>query len=146
MPNVMSEREFLISLAINRFNLQFNRTFQISDFDVKSIQPAYKCSRGYEVYSVRFDDFLRLRVYFNFGNGTSLGPYRLETDITHAVGVLGDEVFVSFGEIDSDFKNLDIFKFQDSDIDVTRYQILIAENNEAILTEDGEYILLEDGV
>lgn len=106
------EREFIIDLAVSRFNLQYKKKIDPKDCLVKSIVGNYGCFYGYEIDSIRVDDFLRLRIYFNLGGLDSFLPYRLETDKTMSEGALGDEIFVTIGTVNRFYKDEGIYKFR----------------------------------
>ena len=74
----MTEREFLIKLAIDAYNSKYNKTFPYIDFDIYSIEPPTGHRLGYEVYSVRTDDFLRIRTYYQFSNIDKINYHKLE--------------------------------------------------------------------
>lgn len=108
----MNEVEFLINLAVSEYNDQYGAAFKPKDFDIKSLRPSVNFDKGYEIYTVRTDDFLRLRMYFAFGNRTDFGPFKLEVDGKKFVAELGDEVFVTLGSVEDYYKNEGIYKFR----------------------------------
>ena len=141
----MTEREFIIALAVNAFNQQYNASLLVENFDVKSIQPNQFTTLAYEVYTVRFDDFVRLRLYLNFDQYDSIGNYRLEVDGSEGIGVLVDEVYVATGIVDRFYKESGLYKFNWLGQDITSWDIFLTENEEALLTEIGDYFIEETG-
>ena len=139
----MNERDFLINLALGSYNSQYGQTFDSAYFDVFSIQPQVGYNVAYEIYSVRQDDFLRLRVYFAFTNSDGLENYRLEVDNSNYDNELGNEIFVAYGTIDSYYKENGIYKFGWLGQDETRWGAILLEDDTSILLENGEVLLLE---
>jgi len=141
----MNEKQFIIQLAVAKFNQQYNRSLDYSDFDAMSIPNNIYSNLAYEVFSVRMDDYVRLRMYLTFDNVDILPNYRLEVDNTTVIGALGDEVFVTFGTIDRYYRDSGLYKFQTMYKDETLWDILICENDEVLSLESDEMIILEDG-
>lgn len=140
----MTEREFLIQLAVNAFNAQYGKHIEAINCDIKSIQPNQFSTLAYEVYTVRMDDFVRLRMYLEFNNYDSLGRYRLEVDGSAGTGVLTDEVYVVSGYVDSYYRDSGLYKFGWLGVDITTWGIIMVEDDVALVTEDtGDYIILE---
>lgn len=141
----MDDRQYLIAQAVNQYNTQFAKSLAYDYFDVRSIPTRVNFDRSYEVYSVRFDDYLRLHIHLTFSDSDRLGPYRVETDQTHAVAALGDEVFVSVGSINRFYVDSGYYKFNTIQADETSLPVLLMESGMALLDESGDYILLETG-
>lgn len=139
----MNEKQFIIQFALQRFNKQYKRKLKLKDFDAKSIPPNRFSQLAYEIFSVRLDDYVRLRLYLNFHRYDNVGPYRLEVDGTEGVGVLGDEVYVCHGTIDRFYVESGTYKFAVLEQDITLWNLLLTEDGDGLITEDGEYILLE---
>lgn len=142
----MTEREFIIQLAVNSFNQQYGRNVQFTDCDVKSILPNQFSLFAYEIFTVRFDDFVRMRLYLDFGNYDVIGNYRLEVDGSAGVGVLGDEVYVASGFVDRYYKESGLYKFNWMGEDQSTWDIFLMENGDSFVTEDtGDLFILETG-
>ena len=142
----MTEREFLIFLAIQQYNYQYNMSLSVAGCDVRSIVPGIGSELGYEVTTVRLDDFVRLRIYLNIEDRDQLAPYTLDNSEGTATAKLGDEVFVAYGKVDRNHIYDDNYKFRWLGNDLSRLKILMTEDDTPLITEDGDYILLEDGV
>lgn len=142
----MNEREFLIFLAIQQYNYQYNMHLTIADCDVMSIQPGVGSELGYEVTTVRLDDYVRLRIYLNIEDRDMLAPYTLDNSEGTATAKLGDEVFVAYGKVDRCHIYDNNYKFRWLGNDIGRLNILLTEDGAPLITEDGGYLLLEDGV
>lgn len=140
---MLNEKEFIIQFAIRHFNQQYHHNLLVADCDAKSIQPNQFSSHAYEVFSVRLDDYVRMRLYLSFSTFDNLGPYRLEVDGSEAVNQLGDEVYVCSGTIDRYYYESGMYKFPWLNEDVALWNLLLNEDGDALLTESGEYILLE---
>lgn len=142
----MTEREFIIQLAVNSFNAQYNASIRLSECDAKSIQPNGYSAIAYEVYTVRQDDNVRIRLYLNFGHHDRMGEYRLEVDGSDAVGRLGDEVYVALGFVDVFYRDSGLYKFHWMGVDLTSWNIFITEDGQPFINEEtGEYFLTETG-
>lgn len=140
MKQYVSEREFIINLAINAFNLQYSRNINPKECDAYSI-PKNKTSRmAYEVYTLRTDDAVRMRIYLNFGKHDGLSPFRLETDNQNIVNALGDEVYVSSGYVDKFYYDNRIYKFSTMEQDPSAMNIITSLTGTPFVTFEGEYI------
>ena len=139
----MDERQFLIQQAVNTFNGQFGKQFTVEDFDIFSLPTHVHFDLSYEVYSVRFDDFLRLHMHLIFDKVDELKAYRLETDNTHTVGALGDEVFVTTGKVDSYYRDSGQYRFHPIVTSDAALPVILDETGFGILAESGDFILEE---
>lgn len=144
----MDIRQFIIELAVNAFNLQFNRSFSYDEFDAISIEnnPTSHCA--FEIYTTRFDDNFRLRLYTSLGNINRVGTYVLKEQIENYPGS-GDELFVADAILDQEFLYLNNNQIRQSGCsiaqDISKLMILLQENGDALLLENGDFILLEEG-
>lgn len=143
----MDIKQFIIELAVNAFNIQFTRSFDYKDFDVITIRNNPNSHCAFEVYTTRFDDNLRFRLYVTLGNINHVGTYILKEQIDNYVGT-GDELFVADAVLDQEFLYLNNNQIRQAncsiDHDVTKLKVLIKENGDALLLENGDFILLED--
>lgn len=142
-----SERDFLIMLATKLFKSQYGRNIPISCCDVRSITPSSRRELGYEIVTTRFDDFLRMRLYFDFGDETKFVNYRIENEQgKDGPAQLDDEVYVAYGTVERYYKTEGIYRFRWMTEDVSRYDVILAEaDGLPILSEDGEFIVAEGG-
>ncbi len=144
----LTEKQFLIGLALKRFNEQYNRNVQISDCDIRSIPVRYAFVLSYEITSNRLDDNFRLHMHLRMEGSDGLGPYRVEVDsnLTQNAGTTGntgDEVYVTLGTIDPYYRNQGIYKFRPLNQDPALSNILLLEDGTPLLLENGEEIELE---
>lgn len=139
----MNEKQFIIQFALHRFNRQYNRKLKLQDFDAKSITPNRHSQLAYEIFSVRLDDYVRLRMYLSYHRYDQIGPYRLEVDGSLGTGVLGDEVYVCQGTIDRFYIESGTYKFAVLEEDITLWNLTLSEDGDGLITEGGDYILLE---
>lgn len=137
----MTEADFLKSLAVNNYNKQYSKSFNISDFCVTSIDAITGFKYGYEFNTMVDDDFVRLRMYFNLTQRDYLSPYRVEVNYPSQTGSLGDEVYVCIGEVDRYYLDSNQYKFRS--IDTCGVNFLLFEDGEIFETEAGEPILFE---
>lgn len=143
----MDQREFLIKATLRAFNEQYHRDYKYEDFDIVSIHHTYY-KYAYEVYTIRDDDNVRLRLYFSLGPVTRIGRFKLhEATQTHLGN--GDEIYASYGVIGDDF-----FAYSHSIGKITRdvnflpadfeqMAVVKLESGFPLLLEDGSYLHLE---
>jgi hypothetical protein len=145
----MDVKRFIVELAVSAYNMQYKTKFNYNDFDVYTIpvNPNSRCA--FEIYTTRFDDNLRLRLYANFGVISYVGKYTLKEDKDGHPGS-GDELFVADAMIDNEFFYLNNNQIRQSGcsmtVDVNRLDILLQENGSPLLLEDNDYILLEEAL
>ena len=143
----MALKAYLIQLVISRFSLQYKIPLKIRDFDAFTIPPRAGSVVGYEIYSKKFKDHFRVRLYCKVGDYTDITPIVLEEDVSN-VGINGDEVYVAYATLDNSFLFIDNNEvrqdFNQFDFDPTLLRIILSENDLGIQTENGFYILQED--
>lgn len=141
------EKKFLIELALHEFNQQYQKNIKAEDCAIRSIKPAYGAKYGYEIDTVRTDDYVRLRMYFNLEGINKFKPYRLEVDKTLAPGQLGDEVYVTIGTVNHYYLDAGIYKFRWMNEDLSRYKFLMYMSGNVIQTVNSGYLkLINQGV
>lgn len=141
---MLSEKKFLITLAIGQFNRQFSRNILPDDCDVKSIPVRYSADRSYEVFTLLNTDNVRLHIHMMFGGLDEVYPYVLEVDGTQGgTSALTDEVYVSSGHIDYYYLNEGIYKFNSLSFNADNTNYLLLVDGTPLLLENGEPFLLE---
>lgn len=142
----LTEREFLITIAVRLFKSQYGRDIPVENCDVRSITASQRRALGYEIVTTRFDDFLRLRLYFDFGDETKFVSYRVE-NVQGQLGPtkLDDEVYVAYGTVERYYKTEGIYRFRWMTEDINRYDVILDEGEAPVLSEDGEFIVAEGG-
>lgn len=138
----MNEKEFLITMAVRKYNEQYARSIDPSQCDIRSIPTRQSYDRSYEIRTNRTDDYVKLNVHLNFGDFDHLYPYRLETEGS-GLGDLTDEVFVTTGTIDRYYQEQNVYKFQTLQYNDQLQLSLLLEDSTPLLAEDGTNILLE---
>lgn len=108
----LSESDLLRKLAVSTFNLQFGRNLVASDCSIRSIPPQYSKTLGYEIITNSTTDYVRLKIFLDYGSGDQLYDYRLETDKSILAGSLEDEVYAAVGTISETYRDLGIYKFR----------------------------------
>lgn len=144
----LTEKQFLIGLALRKFNEQYSRNIQVADCDIASIPLRFGFQRSYEINTVRTDDNLRLHMHIRFEGKDGLSNYRVEVDsvltqFAISTGTLTDEVYVSTGTIDPYYLNNDIYKFRLMNESALDNPVILIEDNFSLLLEDGFELLLE---
>lgn len=142
----MIEKDFIIQLAVNTFNAQYNQAIEIERCDAKSIEPNERSVLGYEVFTKRLDDFVRLRLYLNFDTTNDISQFKLEVDGTEGSDVLSDEVYVAMGSVNEFYRDTWFYKFKPMGVDITLWDIFLTEDGVPFVSEDtGEYFVQETG-
>lgn len=145
---MLTEKQFLIKLAIDKFNNQYGASLVAANCDIKSIPTRYNADRSYEVFTLRLDDHVTIHVHMKFEGMDSVGDYRLELDsarsqLAESNLSLTDEVYVATGTIDPYYLNAGVYKFWPINADPTLLGIFIDEDSEDFAYENGEQMLLE---
>ena len=143
MGKILTEKEFLIGIALLQFNLQFKKSFLVEECDIVSIPSNSYSDRGYEVTTLRMDDLVRMRIYITFDTEFHASPYRLDNTGIEMRAQLGDEVYVSDIKIPRYYKDEGIYKFRTLLPDYTKLPVFLAENGVPFLTEGYLYFLPE---
>lgn len=142
---VLKEQDFLLTLAVDRYNSQFKRKMKIEELDIKSIRPRVGFILGYELSTKIDTDFLRFRIYLNKGKLDFLSMYDNQVDQgLYASGTLEDEILVASGTVDNWYVEEGVYKFRPIQNQELLEEYLALENGEgAFLLENGETIILE---
>lgn len=132
------EKVFLIGMAVREFNYQYRRKIDPTVCVIKSIRPTYGCKFGYEINTIREDDQVRLRVYFNLEHLDSFKPYRLEVDESDIPGELGDEVYVMIGTLNNYYVDSGTYRFRWLEPDASQMDYMLFMSGEHIEFLSGE--------
>lgn len=140
----LTEKDFLLTLAIKAYNEQFGKNLSIADFNYKFIENNGYSKVAYEAFPVNSGNLLRLRVYCAIGREDTVGLYKLAVDGTEFDNALGDEVFVANGTIDSYYLENKVYRFntQSGSVDNSDNAIT-SENGDIIVAENGDIIIPE---
>ena len=143
------EKLYIANLAVMKYNEQYGFNYDYRNFEVVSIPPNTNTDFAFEIYTRRFDDYLRLRVYFTIGNYFFISPYRIYDQPNTNTGI-GDEIFVTDSVADDVFLSLTNNLIRQSSPNLTEDASLLPiiiqeENGLPILMESGDYILREEG-
>lgn len=137
---------YIINLIVSNYNKQFGTKYLNDDFEIMNISSLQNTDCGFEVYTKREDDYLRLRFYATYANQTIVGRFSYYVEKNSDIP-LGDEIFVANGylNIDNLGDRARVILKSCPAFDLTGYEgILLDENNLAFITgEDGTAILLE---
>lgn len=146
----MSFSQYLINLAVEKYNLELKENKDPSDFNIRPIPLNIRTNLACEVFTKREDDFLRLRLYLVFSDITQLIPYKVEVDRSDSISDLTDEVYVTTGDINFYYVLLNIGRLMCNvgggspppppDPIIGFY--LLLEKGGYILTEDDKKILI----
>ena len=140
---IMIEIDYLIQTAVDRFNFQYGEHLTYDEMRIFSISPEENSDLGYELFTIRQDDYVRLRLFILLGQVCDT-PYRLETDNTFIYDGLGDEVFCTIHGIDAVTMAAEGFKFPWLTLEAqVPFNTLSTEDFIPLITEDGLYLLAE---
>lgn len=136
-------REYVLTVSIAAFNHQYGKQFQKNEFDVITIPHRSGDAVAYEVFSKKFKDFFRIKIYCKIGSGLSLSPIILREDNNTPYPVYVTEMILDRGMLYLD-KNEIRQMFHEIEFDPTRLAIILGEDMVPIVTEGGFYIIQED--
>lgn len=139
----VSESQFLTEMVVREFNYQTGSKLDLEKTVIYSIPPIEGFKYGYEVNTNGFDDTIRLNLYFNIGSTDKVGPFSLEVKPCFRDGVLGDEVYVFKGTVDTANVMFRGYKFRWMGVDTSRYPVLLQTDNTAFRLVNGDFILLQ---
>jgi hypothetical protein len=137
----LTERQFLMQLAVSQFNSQFGKNIDYNKCAIKSIPPSPDFNIAYEIDTLEQLDFVRLRIYLKFDTRTGLQSYKLYSDTTHVYAALGDEVWVALGLVHTDHKTDYGFNWLNRGED---YLIVTESELYVIASEDDKALELEN--
>ena len=139
---IMVEIDYLIQTAVDRFNFQYGEQLLYDEMRIFSIPPESNSDLGYELFTIRQDDYVRLRLFILLGQICDIS-YRLETDATFIYNGLGDEVFCTIHGIDAEVIRVNNFKFEWLTLEEqVPFGTLSTETLIPLITEDGRYLLI----
>jgi hypothetical protein len=151
IANEMEARDFIISLAVHSFNRQKKTNYDAKDFEIINIENTTSGDYAFEIYSSRFDDYFRMRLYCSLGNINRVSNYQLQEEYEASNGVV-NKVFVADALLDNEFLHSDNNfirrSFPKFEPNSNLLNVLLHENGQdGILLEDNSYLILEtDGV
>ena len=149
MIGELSERMFLISAAVQKYNEQYGKAYKPQNFDIRSIATRHNSDVSYEIKSNRLDDNLRLHLHLRFEGMDGMADYRVELDSNttqDGTGNNSDEVFVALGTISPYYREQNIYKFRPLNNIIDVIPVLFKEDNTPLLKEDGTFIMTEKQV
>lgn len=143
---MLTEKEFLLTLALSKYNAQYGLDIKIEDCDIFSIPVRYNANVSYEIYTVNRTDFIRLHIHLLIENSDLLYDYRIESDPytnRSGEGNLTDEVYVAMGMVDIYYVNIGRYQFKPITEAYDNSNTLLMEDGYELLFESGEQIVLE---
>lgn len=140
--NTLSEKDFLKEMLIVPFNFYKGTKLKRDDVNIRSILPVPGYRLGYELTTKRRDDYFKIKAYLNINRGDSLTPFELQLEGATRLGELGDEVFVTYGTIDSAHHLYGGYPFQWIDDLNAGIPLLIQTNGLPFLLTNGGFIKL----
>lgn len=139
----MTEKEFLISRALNVFNSQYGRNILVEHCEIFSIPTNVQSDRAYEITTPNFSEFFRIRLYVKFDRMDKDIPAPLEVTMPYIDGKLGDEVYVVLCYVADYWRNQG-YKFDPIVVTELPWGVIIQEDEKPITTEAGRFMVVED--
>lgn len=113
MATYLSEKDYLIKFAVDAYNRKYEKKIRYRDCSIKSIHPSYGNRWGYYIETLRGDDYVAIKLYFNLGKFDRVDIVRLEVKQNiENFGTLGDEVYVVTGEVAGFYYEDGIYRFR----------------------------------
>ena len=141
-------KDYLIALALTRFNTQLKLNLTVDYFDAITIRRNTQAQVTYELYSTRSDDHMRIRLHCTLGNVSRVINAFTVCDDTSDLDGEGDDVYVADATLDNTFlmiNNNQVRRMFDKlDIDPVRYGTIVTEDGIPIISELDEFILREE--
>lgn len=137
------EYDYIIQQAVNNFNQQFGKSFDPATFAIEAIEKRADGNFAFEVYTLRSDDQLRLRLYYTIGDGDWVGKYRLETRNPHNLVAESIEVYSALASLDNFHLENSTFSLEPFLSAPSQVDFLIQPINQPYLLENGSFIELE---
>lgn len=138
-PIILSSEEAILKLSryiLDSFNAEKSFNLKPDDFKYRSVKPRPFTDCGFEMETLRDDDYLRIRVYLKKSRDLNLTSFKSEAEANNDGG-LDERIFVYAMSFNPEtFFGLNVrvnFDFCDDYLSL-----------DALLTEDGEPILTED--
>lgn len=135
--------KYLVDLAIDEYNSQFNINLNAADFSLRRVPNNPTSTLAYEMKAPELGNF-RIRVYLTLGNVNDLGPFRPMLNDSFHEGELGDEIMVSYGVMDIQGIKNEGFNIK-AWLNANEYfDVILMEDFGFIMLEDGSALLLEE--
>ena len=139
---IVPENQFLRQFVIREHNFQTNSNIDWQDTVIYSIPQIERRRHCYEINSIVLGETLRLHLLLDIGNTDSLMVGRLEVRPIFKDGVLGDEVFVYAGTIDTAHTGYDGYRLLWIGETFSGFKVLMETDHEPFRLVDGALIAL----
>ena len=140
---MLIEYDYVIKQAVDAFNRQFSRTVDPATFAIEVLERRHDGNFAFEVYTLRADDQLRLRLYFTIANEDWVGRFRLETRDPHSLIPESIEVYSALATLDNFHLENKTFSLEPFISAPSQVDFLIHPSNQPFLLENGSFIELE---
>lgn len=138
----LPEQEFLKLMVVREFNNQTSSNINWEKTIIYSVNPVEGYKHCYEINTNVPGDTIRLHLYLNVGESDLILPYSLEVRPVFQNGVLGDEVYVFRGNIDTAHILYGGYKLPWIGKDITQLPVLLQTDGEAFRLVDDSFIAL----
>ena len=143
-PIVLTSEQALLKIAryvLDTFNTENFMNLVPEDFQYRSVKPRPFTDCGFEMETLRDDDYLRIRVYIKKSHGLNITSFKSEVEANNDGG-LDETIFVYAVEFDPDtFFGLMVRANLDFCDDYLSIDALLTEDGVPILTEEDLVIL-----
>lgn len=142
LKNIIPESQFLIRLAIREYNYQLGEKRDPDSCLIYSIPPIHGYSHGYEINARNPNELFRINLFLNVAETDDIDTYSLELKGPFKPGVLGDEVFVFRGSIDTAHTLYDGYRLLWINHDLSKVPLLFQTTGAPFALVDGSFLKL----
>lgn len=141
LKDYLPEKEFLVKFAVDSYNKKYKRKLDYKNCRIKSVEKAFGYTYGYQIETVRSDDYVVIMLYFNLGEVTREHIVRVEAIQNLSLnGRLGDEVYVVTGEVARFLRESGVYKFKWIKGEGFNFSVVMFMNTDAIMFMDGDFL------
>lgn len=137
----LPEKKFLTKYAIDAYNEKYQQKIDYNTCNIRSVETAFGYQRGYQIETMRGDDYVTVMLYFNLGPMDKVDIVRVETiQNVERQGVLGDEVYVVTGEVSNHYKESGVYKFRWIKSEGSDFRTVVFMNEDIFTFMDGDFL------
>lgn len=139
---IVPESQFLRQLVVREHNYQTGSDVDWNKTVIYSIPSIEGYKHGYEINTTTIGSTFRLHLFLNIGFTDSLSEGRVEVKPAFKDGVLGDEVFVYRGTIDTAHTGYNGYRLLWMGENFSAFPVLLQVDNSPFRLVDGGLISL----
>lgn len=139
-----TDKDFLINMAIYKFNSQYNKSFTNEEMDVISIPNNSHSDYAYEVFTVDSTDSVRLRMYLNLSTSKNyIDRFRLRAADINPLTTNEPYAYVTTGFVNRRYIWADIIDLGVLEVELDTLYGIDCEDGTPMLTESGNEFIQE---